>query len=115
MKKIILLSVFAFLLSSVGSSSYQVICVQTQNTELKKPPHTWIGYYHDTSTGDNVYICILNSDFSTVIAARLNTCCDDATSSSAGGTYSSANQSVSNFHTTINGHTYNYSGPITLL
>ena len=112
MKKIPLATLFVFVLIFMSFSSYKAPPVSPQSHELKKPPHTWIGLYHDSSTGNTVYICITDVDNTTNIAARLNGCCDPP-DASATGTYS--NQSVTDFQTTIGGHTYQYTGPIIIL
>ena len=81
-------------------------------SNLKKPPHVWIGAYRDNATNNVVYITIL-TDYHTVFGAKLSSY-GDPIDASATGTYVDSGY-ITNFHTVIGGHTYDYTGYITLL
>lgn len=81
-------------------------------TNLKKPAHVWIGAYRDNATNNVVYITVL-TDYTTVFGAKLGSY-GDPRDASATGTLGNSGY-ITNFHTVIGGHAYDYTGYITLL
>ncbi len=116
MKKKFFIGMFAFAIIFSSFSAHKDLPSNLSDNALKsKIPSQWMGFYMDYSTGTahKVFFAVSIFDYSTILRAELDNCCNDANAHSASGTYSSGY--VTNFQTTINGHTYSYTGYVTLL